>query len=177
MRLNTIDPQVLGQKAHEHVVERVHGMIAALDPMAIPPALDGPSEVRRCVTLLAHYARTGEPPEGRPELVQPYLVSLIPSGLLPEDLDRISDEPETEDPTTAAVHTVVLAVLARERLANREPVPTAWLAALASTQPSYVRRLVGSGELRRWTRGVTDRRTYVRPDDAQRWIDGRKAMA
>lgn len=173
MRLLDLDPQTLGQRAHEHVIDRIHGMLSAIDPMHIPPPLDGPSEVRRCVAALTHYARTGEPPEGRRELVHEYLVSLIPAGLLPEDLEP-GDEPETNDETAAAVHLVVLAVLARERLAVREPVPTAWLAALASTQPSYVRRLVSSGELRRWTRGVQDRRTYVHPDDAVRWLESRR---
>lgn len=176
MRLRDIDPATLGQQAHEHVVERVHGLLAAIDPMALPPPLDGRSEVRRAVTLLAHYARTGEPPEGRRELVHDYLVSLIPAGLLP-DTDP-PDEPPTEDRTEAAVHRVVLAVLAREAIAEHRGVPTAWLAAVADTQPSYVRRLVSSGELRTWRRGVEDRaaktRTYVHPDDAARWLESRK---
>jgi len=176
MRLRDIDPTALGQLAHEHVTDRIHALMTAIDPMAIPPQLDGPSEVRRCVTALTHYARTGEPPEGRHELVREYLVSLVPAGLLP-DTDP-PDEPATEDRVEAAVHRVVLAVLAREAIAEHRGVPTAWLAALADTQPSYVRRLVSAGELRTWRRGVEDRaaktRTYVHPDDAARWLESRK---
>lgn len=176
MRLLDINPAALGQQAHDHVVSRIHALMTALDPMHVEAGIgDGPSEVRRVVTVLAHYAKTGEPPEGRPELVHEYLVSLIPAGLLPEDLDRIGDEPETEDPTAAAVHAVVLAVLARERLAQRQPVPTAWLAALGSTQASYVRRLVASGELQASKQDQGDRRTYVTPASAQRWVDSRRA--
>lgn len=175
MRLRDIDPAKLGQQAHEHVVERLHGLLTAIDPMAIPPPLDGRSEVRRAVTLLAHYARTGEPPEGRRELVHEYLVSLVPAGLLP-DTDP-PDEPTTEDPTAAIVHRVVLAVLARERLADGEPVPASHLAALADVSPARVRQLLSTGELRAWRRGIatTDRRAYVHPEDARRWIDGRGA--
>lgn len=178
MRLRDIDPATLGQQAHEYVVERVHALLSAIDRMAMPLPLDGRSEIRHAVTTLAHYARTGEPPEGRRELVHEYLVSLVPAGLLP-DTDP-PDEPATEDPVSAAVHVAVLAVLARERIADREGVPTAWLAVLADTQPSYVRRLVSSGELRTWRRGVEDRaaktRTCVHPDDAARWFESRKPI-
>ena len=176
-RLRDLDPAALGDAAHEHVLGRILALVGAIDPAGDPApilaALGGRSEVRRCVAALAVYARDGAPPEGRPELVREYLVSLVGAEMLPDDLDP-DDEPDDDGPL-ADVHRVVLAVLARERLRDGEAVPSAWLAALASVTPAAVRQLIAGGELRRWRAGDArgSRRAYVRADDARRWLAAR----
>lgn len=166
-------PAVRGECAAELVETRARTLAFSVGYDLVPGG-SGMSDARWAVAQLARYAVAGEPPEGRRELVHEYLVSLVNAGLAPDDLDP-EDDP-AGDETEQAVHLVVLAVLARERLADDEAVPMAWLAAIASTQPSYVRRLVGNGELRRWRRGIdeSDRRVYVHPDDAKRWLAGRR---
>jgi hypothetical protein len=174
IRLSTIDPVGLGEHAHALVLDRAHRLAFATGHDLVPGGA-GTSDVRWAVTQLAIYARTGEAPEGRRELVGEYLLSLVAVDLVPEDMDP--DDVPARDATEEeeGVHAVVLAVLARERLADGQPVPTAWLAALGSTQPSYVRRLAQHGELTRSTRDTGDRRTYVTPSSARRWLETRKA--
>ena len=171
MKLQDIDPKTLADDVHNMIVDRASRLAFEVG-YELREAI-GVSNARLTVHQLAHYARTGEPPEYRRELVHEYLVSLVGVDLIP-DLDP-DDEPEASNEVEQAVHLVVLAVLARERLADEEPVPSAWLAALGGVTPSNIRYLLGRGELRRWRRGVEDdRRAYVHPDDAKRWIEGRR---
>ena len=173
MRLRDLDPAVLAEQAHEHCLGRLTGLAFALG-YDLHEGGAGVSEARHAVHQLAHYARTGVPPEGRAELVHEYLISLIPLDLLPP-----SGDPEEPDPTAPeavqGVHLVVLAVLAREALRQDQPVTSAQLAALGSLTSSAVRAHLVSGELRRWRAGPArgDRRAYVHPEDARRWLGAR----
>ena len=167
MKLRDLDPAGVGDRAHQAVVDQIlklHGAIeTAGDPSPILAAVASrPSEIRRVAHLLAHYAKTGEPPEGREELVEEYLISLLPSGLVESIDDPLAGrrDPETE------IELVVLAVLGRQALAARRPLGDAQLAALAGLSASRVRQLAASGELRRVEGGISS-------TDARRWLDSR----
>ena len=126
-----LDPVTLGDRAHELAVKRLHMLLAAFDPAFELPAMEGPSVVRESATALAQYA-SWPGAAGSRAAVRGYLSVLARAGLLPP-LEALRDEPASEDETEVALHETALAALARERISSKEPVPTAWLAALAGS--------------------------------------------
>lgn len=164
IRLADIDPTALAVTVHDGVLERVLSLsqhLGAIDPAPVLAALQGPSELRLAVHQLAHYARTGEPPEGRDDLVPEYLQTLVDCDLVPDGAE-LAGERDPSEP----LRVVVLAALARDRLAVRRSIPEGWLAALAGVATSRVRQLVAGGEMRRTAEGI-------HASDARRWLAGR----
>ena len=150
-----LDPVTLGDRAHELAVKRLHMLLAAFDPAFELPAMEGPSVVRESATALAQYASWP---------------GAAGAGFI---WFRQTEQSATlTDDDVAALHETALAALARERISSKEPVPTAWLAALAGTRASYVRRLALRGvELSRSS--MSDRRTFVTPASARAWLNAR----
>lgn len=170
VRLHDIDPKRLADEMHDDVLGRVMTLtqhLGCIDPSPVLAAIasgGGPSNVRLTVHQLAHYARTGEPPEGRQELVPEYLQTLVDLDLVP-DAEALSATREPWDP----IEVVVLACLGREALAQRRPLTHAQLAALGGVATSRVRQLVAEGELRKVESGISS-------TDARRWLEVRKAL-
>lgn len=161
IRLSTIDPAALAEEVHETLAARVRRLAFALG-YDLHEGGAGVSEARHAVRLLAHYARTGEPPEGRPELVPEYLQTMVDLDAVPPAAE-LAGERDPEDP----LHVVVLAALARDALTRgRGTVPDGWLAALAGLSSAQVRRLAATGELRRGADGISIA-------DARRWLRAR----
>lgn len=172
----TATPAALAEAAHEHLEARCRSLAFALGYDLVPGG-SRVSDARHAVSALAHYAQTGDAP-GEPPEVRDLLLSLIPLGMLPADLDPDDAAPSGATDVEREVHGVVLAVLGREALREGRPLPSAWLAAVAGVTASAVRHMLGSGEIRRWKAGAAkgDRRAWVHPDDARRWLAGRLDM-
>jgi hypothetical protein len=173
MRLRDLDPEALAEQAHRHVVERLEilsfGVGYFSEPSTVPRSL-----VREAVAALATYARGGATPaDARGALLHLAAVGLIPASLDPEE--PASDASEA----VLGVHLVVLAVLAREALRGGQAPTATQLAALGSVSSAAIRQHLGSGELRRWRAGPArgDRRAYVHPEDARRWLAARGVEA
>lgn len=164
-RLENIDAAQLADETHDRVLARTLRYaqhLGTLDPTAILAATaSGPSNARLTVQQLTRYAQTGEPPEGRPELVGKYVQTLVDLDLVP-DGETLHGARDASDP----LHVVVMASLARERLAARSSVPEAWLAVLGGVATSRIRQIVTAGELRRTADGIHGA-------DARRWLEAR----
>lgn len=162
MRLRDIDPAALGEDVHNQLYARLMALSQHLGGDPAPP-LTRPSNVRLTVHQLAHYARTGEPPEGRAELVGEYVQTLVDLDLVP-DADALAGKRDLGDP----LDVVVIGALARRRLDERRSVPEGWLAVLAGVAASRVRQLAAAGELRRTEGGI-------HAADARRWLESRSS--
>lgn len=162
MRLADIDPAALADEMHDALYSRLMALSQHLGGDPVPP-LTRPSNVRLTVHQLAHYARTGEPPEGRPELVGEYIQTLVDLDLVP-DADTLAGR---RDPS-APIDVVAIGALARQRIDERRSVPEGWLAVLAGVAASRVRQLAAAGELRRTEGGI-------HAADARRWLESRAA--
>lgn len=164
IRLRDLDPQAVAAEADNHVLDRAHTLAMAVGARVTADS-EGISDVRHAVHALALYARDGVPPEGRPELLGEYFISLVGVDLIPDDLDA---EPDT------SWGVVVLAAVARQAIEEQRTVPDEALGALAGVDGSRVRQLVGEGVLRRMDRPSPGRALKgIAPADARRWLSGR----
>lgn len=179
MRLTEIDPSAFARELVERVRDHhVTRLIFDVDQSADVRLHGLGGNLELAAHLLAHYARTGEPPGDAPvsEYLQTYCEALY---MRPADsgtydvppLDQVRGEP-------AAAHEVVLvAAVARDMLEQGEPVSLLHLAVLsgASEAPvsyQHVRRLAAAGEIRTsGEKGPAVR--SVSAAEARRWLGAR----
>lgn len=160
-RLADIEPRALASATHEEALEELVSRALALgvtDPI-VPQVR--PSEVWLAVHQLAHYARTGEPPEGRIELVGEYQLSAA----------TYRDHVREGGQTQAALDEVLDASVARLAIAEGHDVRHRHLAALASLTPVQLTRLSAAGDAPRGT--PEGRERLYDAEEARAWLSGR----
>lgn len=183
MKLTDIDPEHVRDEVLEQILSHLQGYALPLstpvgDPRGV--VLPMPEQARQSTLGLealavAHYARTGEwilpgETEGDPGLAHSFawdaLTQVVcalyasPSGDVPVPFDAPAD-PET------AWGVVLMACIARQQLAQGEPVSATQLAALGGVTRQRINQLVDAGTL------DAARPAGVTAQSALRWLSGR----
>lgn len=159
IRLHAIAPPSLAERAHEAAVGRAQRLAWATGHELREHT--GLSDVRLAVHQLAHYAVTGEPPEGRVELVHEYMISVAEALGLDEQIDE-------------ELRLVLVAAEGRSYLHHGHDVAHRHLAALAGVSKAAVTQACRRGDgPQGWTNPDDGRDTLYAAEDARRWLSGR----
>lgn len=132
MNIRDIDPGDLAERAHEAAVHRAHRLAFATGHEL---RAAGISDIRHAVRILAIYATTGAPPEGRVELTHAHEYMLSVAEAL--DIDDALDE---------ELRLVCSVAEAREHIARGLPITTMQLAQLAGISHQRVTKLRQRGD-------------------------------
>lgn len=182
MRLTDLDKETFTRSLVERVIgHHITRLMFDLSPEArIEGLREGwqGTSIGLAAYLLCHYAQTGEPPGDAPiaEYLQTYCEALYtrPGDATSYDvpiLDHVSGEP------TESHELVLVAAVARARIASNEPVSLLHLAVLSTAGPvplayQSVRKLAASGEIQ--TTGERGRNAMtVSAAEATRWLQSR----
>lgn len=131
MKLSDIDPAKVGDEAHDAVAAQAHRLAFAAG-LELREGT-GLSDVRHAVRAIAHYAQTGEQPEGRPELIGEYLQSVAEPLYTRAGTGPGYDVPDLDEEADPATPwgLVLLAACGRHLIEQGEHVTLAHLAVLA----------------------------------------------
>lgn len=168
IKLSQCDPNIVADEVSDWIDAQMFRLglaIGVTDP--IKPSHAG--DITFSARVLTIYAQTGKPPGDAP--VSDYVQSVVEvlyTAAHPDVYTSVHGDWEAKTDPRHAIDCVVRAALARERLDGPipEPVPVAWLAALASLPVQTLRSYGSRGEIE-----ITN--GDVEPEEAKRWLSGR----
>jgi len=154
MRLRDLDPHDVAEQAHAAAIGLATTLAIATGHDLVPGGL---SDIRLAAHVVAHYARAGSLPDDAP--LQEYLISLLPLYVTASGSGSVSI-PELDQSIEPATPwgLVIVAAVARERLAAGRPLTHAQPAVLASMSPGRLSQLAAAGDAPRRRQGGRDAR-------------------